>query len=164
MTLPGQHDLNTGWMAVQNYRATPLCPWCVVHHFIVICGSKLELPSWNSGMGAKLSLCGPCDIEIGWTLKHNRAYLLCLLQPCASFIAIFELKPELLFGNAQIQAKLVLTSMTLNTDLWSWPFAWIMVITPDILMRIQGQEHCQRGVTNRQIDRWIHRHRCSWSC
>ena len=73
------------------------------------------------------------------------------------FIAIGQFKRmELQFGNAQIGAKFVLTSVTSTFDLWSWPFAWTsllsMVITPENFMMIWWQEHCEKSVTDRQTD------------
>ena len=51
------------------------------------------------------------------------------------FVAINEFKLELRSGNTQIGAKFVLTSVTLNFDLWSAPFVWTsllsMVFTPE---------------------------------
>ena len=48
----------------------------------------------------------------------------------------------------------VLTSGTLTSDLWPWPFAWTsllpLVITPENFMMIRWQEHCEKGVTDGQ--------------
>ena len=64
------------------------------------------------------------------------------------FIAIGEFKLELQSGNAQIGAKLVLTSVTLTFDLWPWPFAWTsllsMVITFENFGRADGQTDGRR--------------------
>ena len=41
--------------------------------------------------------------------------------------------------------------------LWPWPLAWTsllsLVITPENFMMIRWEEHCQKGVTDRQTDR-----------
>ena len=51
----------------------------------------------------------------------------------------------------------VFTSVTLTVDLWPWPFAWTsllsLVKTPENFMMIWWQEHCEKGVTNRQTGR-----------
>ena len=48
----------------------------------------------------------------------------------------------------------VLTSGTLTSDLWPWPFAWTsllsLVITSENFMMIRWQEHCEKGVTDGQ--------------
>ena len=51
-----------------------------------------------------------------------------------------------------------MTSVTLTIDLWPWHFVWTsflsLVITPDNFMMIRWQEHCQKGDTDGQTDRW----------
>ena len=51
----------------------------------------------------------------------------------------------------------VLTSVTLTSDLWPWPFAWTsllsLVITPENFMMIRWWEHGEKGVTDRRTDR-----------
>ena len=51
-----------------------------------------------------------------------------------------------------------MTSVTLTIDLWPWYFVWTsflsLVITPDNFTMIRWQEHCQKGDTDRQTDRW----------
>ena len=63
----------------------------------------------------------------------------------------------------------LLTSVTLNFDLWPWLFAWpsllSLVTTPKNFMMIWWWELSQKGVTDGQIDRqtdWII-HRAAWS-
>ena len=70
-----------------------------------------------------------CDLEIwGRTLKNNRAPLLCNFKLCASFCSHLceEFQLELWFGNIQIGAKIVLSSVTLTFDFWSWIVAWTL--------------------------------------
>ena len=71
------------------------------------------------------------------------------------FAAICEFKLELRSGNTQIEAIFLLTSVTLTFNLWPWPFRWTsllsMVITHENFMMIRRQEHCEKGVTDRQI-------------
>ena len=58
----------------------------------------------------------------------------------------------------QDKTSWVVTSVTLTFDLWPWPFAWTLlwslVITPENFMMIRWWEHSQKGVTDRQTDRW----------
>ena len=46
---------------------------------------KLELQSGNAQFGSKSALFVPCEPEIGWPWKNNRAPLLCCCKFCASF-------------------------------------------------------------------------------
>ena len=97
----------------------------------------------------------PCDLEI-WrmTLKNNRAPLLSNIKLCASFH-----HNMLIQTGVTVRKRLngVMTSVTLTFDLWPWPFAWTlylsMVITPENFRMIRREEHCQKGVTDRQTDR-----------
>ena len=74
------------------------------------------------------------------------------------FITIGKFKLELQSGNAQFGSKstIFFSSVTLTFDLWPWPFAWTsllsLVITSENFMMIGWQEHCQKGVTDRQTD------------
>ena len=97
----------------------------------------------------------PCDLEI-WrmTLKNNRAPLLCCFQLCAWFHCQMRIQT-----GVRVRKRLswVLTSVTLTSDLWPWPFAWTslltMVITPENFMMIRWWEHGEKGVTDRRTDR-----------
>ena len=97
----------------------------------------------------------PCDLEI-WrmTLKNNRAPLLCCFQLCAWFQCHMWIQT-----GVRVRKRLswVLTSVTLNFDLWPWPFAWTslltMVITPENFMMIRWWEHGEKGVTDGRTDR-----------
>ena len=99
VTLHGQHDLNTGWMDLQNYRAMLLCPCCIVHHFIAICEWQLQSIFTNVKIGAKIENFGSCNLEIlQMTMKNNRTYTplyhpetLELVQNC-NFVAHVTLK------------------------------------------------------------------------
>ena len=96
----------------------------------------------------------PCDLEI-WrmTLKNNRAPLLCCFQLCAWFHCHMWIQ-----NGVRVRKRLswVLTSVTLNYDLWPWPFASTSLlnraITPENSM-IRWWEHGEKGVTDRQTDR-----------
>ena len=82
---------------------------------------KLELLSGNAPFGSISVIFVPGDLEVRkMTSKNNRAPLLCYFKLCASFHS----QTEVTIGNAQIGSKLVLTSVTLTTDFWPWPFAW----------------------------------------
>ena len=62
----------------------------------------------------------PCDLEI-WrmTLKNNRAPLLCCFQLCAWFHCHMWIQTGVRVGK---RLSWVLTSVTLTSDLWHWPF------------------------------------------
>ena len=87
------------------------------------------------------------------TLKNNRAPLLCCFQLCAWFHCQMWIKTRV---RVRKRLSWVLTSVTLNFDLWPWPFAWTslltMVITPENFMMIRWWEHGEKGVTDRQTD------------
>ena len=102
----------------------------------------------------------PCDLEI-WrmTLKHNRAPLLCYFKPCSSFRSHWWIQTGVTVRKRPIWVKFddfFFTSVTLTFDLWPWPLAstslFSLVITPENLMMIGWQEHCQKGVTDGQTD------------
>ena len=86
---------------------------------------KLELLSGNAPFGSISVIFVPGDLEVRkMTSKNNRAPLLCYFKLCASFHS----QTEVMIGNAQIGSKLVLTSVTLTTDFWPWPFAWTSLL------------------------------------
>ena len=97
----------------------------------------------------------PCDLEI-WrmTLKNNRAPLLSIIKPYASFHYHMWIQT-----GVRVRKRLswVVTSVTLTFDLWPWPFAWTsllsLVITPENFMMIRWWEHGEKGVTDGQTDR-----------
>ena len=88
------------------------------------------------------------------TFKNNRAPLLSNIKLYASFHHHMWIQT-----GVTVRKRLngVMTSVTLTFDLWPWPFAWTsllsLVITPENFMIIQWQEHCQKGVTDGQMDR-----------
>ena len=108
--------------------------------------------TFNSGQNRRFFV--PCDLEI-WriALKNNRARLLSNIKRCASFHRHIWIQTGV---TVRKRLSWFLTSVTLTFDLWSWPFAWTsrlsMVITSDSFRMIRWQEHCQKGVTDRQTD------------
>ena len=86
-----------------------------------------------------------------------------------NFIIICEFKLEWHSGKEQ---SWVLTSVTLTFELWPLSFAWTSLlslgITPENVMTMQSQEHCEKGVTDGRMDRETYGrtdgHKCSWSC
>ena len=96
----------------------------------------------------------PCDLEI-WrmTLKNDRAPLLSNIKLYASFHHHMWIQTGV---TVRKRWSWVVTSVTLNFDLWPWPFAWTLlwslVITPENFMMIRWWEHSQKGVTDRQMD------------
>ena len=129
-----------------------LCASFQSHLWILPGVSLRKRPFW-----VKIDFFVPCDLEIRqMALKNNRAAFYATLSFVHCFIAIGEFKLELQSGNAQIGTKFGLTSVTLICDLRPWSFAWILllslVITPEKIMMIQWEEHCEKGVTVRRTD------------
>ena len=87
------------------------------------------------------------------TLKNNRAPLLSNIKLYASFHHHMWIQTGV---TVRKRWSWVVTSVTLNFDLWPWPFAWTLlwslVITPENFMMIRWWEHSQKGVTDRQMD------------
>ena len=144
-------DLEIQWMTLKN---------------IAIGECKLDLQSGNTKFGSKLTI-----FCLLWPWNLTRWPWIGHLCSATSswvhhFIAICEFKLELWYGKAQIGAKFVLTSVTLNFDLWPWPFAWTlvlsMVITPKRFMMIRLWTFSEKGVTvlwtdgqtHGRMDRW----------
>ena len=108
------------------------------------------------------------------TLKNNRAPLLSIINPYASFHHHMWIQTGV---TVRKRLSWVVTSVTLTFDLWPWPFAWTslfsLVITPENFMMIRWWEHSQKGVTDRRTDRQTDRrtdgrtdwtiHRAAWS-
>ena len=92
----------------------------------------------------------PCDLEI-WrmTLENNRAPLLSNIKLYVPFHHHMWIQTGV---TVQKRLSWVVTSVTLNFDLWHWPFAWTsllsLVITPENFMMIRWGEHSQKGVTD----------------
>ena len=110
----------------------------------------------------------PCDLEICRMTLKNRAPLLSIIKLCASFHHHMWIQTGV---TVRKRLSWVLTSVTLNIDLWPWPFAWTsllsLVITPKNFMMIRWWEYSQKGVTDRQTDRRTDRqtdsHIAAWS-
>ena len=87
------------------------------------------------------------------TLRNNRAPLLSNIKFCASFHC--RMRNQI---GVTVRKRLngVMTSVTVTFNLWPGPFAWTsrlsMVITLENFRTIRWQEHCEKGVTNRQRD------------
>ena len=88
------------------------------------------------------------------TLKNNRAPLLSNIKLYASFHQNMWIQTGVIVRK---RLSWVVPSVTLNFDLWPWPFAWTLllslVITPENFMMIRWWEHSQKGVTDGQTDR-----------
>ena len=101
-------------------------------------------------------------------LENNREPLLSNIKLCASFHRHMWIQT-----GVTVRKRLngVMTSVTLTFDLWPWPFAWTfaprlpMAITHENFRMIGWQEHCQKGVTDRQTDGRTERSvlRAAWS-
>ena len=85
------------------------------------------------------------------TLQNNRAPLLSNIKLYASFHYHMWIQTGV---TVQKQLSWVMTSVTLTFDLWPWPFVWTSLLSMVInFMMIQWQEHSEKGVTDKQMDR-----------
>ena len=144
-------------MTSTKNRAPVLCyvKLCVLFHshwWIQIGVTVRKRPIW-----VKIGVFVPCDLKFdGWHWKTIGQLFYATLCFVHNFIAIGEFKLELQSGNAQIETKFVLTSVTLTFDLWPWPFARTsllsMVMTPENFMIIRWGDHCEKCVTGGQTD------------
>ena len=98
-------------------------------------------------------------------MKNNRTHLLNYFKHCASFRSLMWIQTGVTVLKHLIW---VLTSVTLTFDFWPRPLAWTsllsMVITPENSMMIRGQEHSEKVVTDRRIDKRTERSvlRAAW--
>ena len=105
-----------------------------------------------------------------WPLKNNKAPLLSNIKLYTSFHHHMWIQTGV---TVQKRLSWVLTSVALTFGLWPWPFAWTsllsLVITPENFVLIQWQEHSEKGVTDKQMDRRTDRRtergvlRAAWS-
>ena len=117
----------------------------ILHHFVAIGEFKLELQSGDAQFGWNLTIFKLCDLEIcRITLKNNREPLLRNIKLCAPFNHHLSIQTGV---TVRKQLSWVLTSVTLNFDLWPWPFVWSspwsLVITPKNFMMIWWWDHSQ---------------------
>ena len=86
-------------------------------------------------------------------LRNNRAPLLSNFKLCASFHRHIWIQIGV---TVRKRLSWALTYVTLNFELWPWPFAWTsclsMVITPNNFRMVRWQEHCQKVVTDGRTD------------
>ena len=123
-----------------------------VHHFVAIGDFKLELQSGNAQFGSNSTI---FRAMWSWNLTHDLE------------------KQYHIWTQTGVTVRKwlswVITSVILTFDLWPWPFAWTsllsLVITPENFVRMQWQEHIEKGVTDRQTDgqtdRQTDRKKCS---
>ena len=71
------------------------------------------------------------------------------------FVAICKSKLELQSGNAKIGTKFALTSVTLDFDLWPWPFAWTSLFSMVITPQFSWWYDERNIVTDRQAERHL---------
>ena len=99
-------DLEIWWMALKkkighlSYATARF-----VHHFITIIEFKLELQTGNTQFRSKSAPFRPCDLEIWWMTKNNKAFLLCYFKLCATFDSHQWLQFSLQSENAQFREK-----------------------------------------------------------
>ena len=118
-----------------------------VHNFVAI-----GVQSGNAHLGQNRRFFKPCDLQI-WrmTLQNNRTPLIGNIKLYVSFH-----HHHMWIQTAVTHRKRlcwVMTPVTLNFDLWPWPFALTsllsLVITSRNVVMIQWWEHNQKGVTER---------------
>ena len=127
-----------------------------VHHFIAIGEFKLKLQSGNAQFGSKSAIfLSRVTLKFDeWPLKNNKAPLLSNIKLYTSFHHHMWIQTGV---TVQKRLSWVLTSVALTFGLWPWPFAWTsllsLVITPENFVLIHWQEHSEKGVTDKQMDR-----------
>ena len=140
-------DLEIWRMTLKNNRAPLLCYFKLCasfrSHWWIQTGVRVrKRPIWVKCV----RFLEPCDLVI-WrmTLKNNRAPLLSIIKPYASFHHLMWIQTGVTVPK---RLSWVLTSVTLTFDLWPWPFAWTslwsLLITPENFMMIRWWEHCQQ--------------------
>ena len=120
-----------------------------------------SLETLNSGQNHRFH-CPRC-LEIWWmTLKNIGAPLLSHFKPCASFSSHLTVELELQSRNAQIGTNLFwsLWPWTLTSD-FAWTSLLSMVISHGNFTMIRWHDHCEKGVTDRQMERTVLR--AAWS-
>ena len=162
MFVPGVLEI---WqMTLKNNRALLLCHIKLCASFRChICEFKLEWQSRNAKFGSKSTI----FVMWPWNLMDDMENNWVPLYDPSSFVHNFTTVTGV---TVREWLRGVLTSVTLTFDIWPWPFAWTsllsMIITPDNLMMILWQEHCQKGVTDRRMDGrtegWTTIHRAAW--
>ena len=126
---------------------------CIISEPLV--NSNLNYSPETPNLGQIRRFLEPCDLEI-WrmTLKNNRAPLLSNIKLYASFHHHMWIQTGVTVWKL---LSWFVTSMTLNIDLWPWPFAWTLlwslVTTPENFMMIRWWEHSLKGVTGGRTDR-----------
>ena len=137
---------------------------CIISYPLV--NSNLSYSPETPNLGQIPRFLEPCDLE-SWrmTLKNNRAPLLGNIKLYASFHHHMWIQT---WVTVQKRLSWVVTSVTLTSDLWPWPFAWTLlwslVITPENFMMIPWWEHSQQGKSEgfESCDRPIVRKRPIW--
>ena len=126
-----------------------------VHHFVATDGFKLELQSRNAQFGAKSIIffcCVTLKFDV-WPWKNNKAPVLSNIKLCASFHHHMWIQTGVMVRK---WLSRMLTSVTLTSDLWPWPFVWksllSLVITPENFMMIRWWEHGEKGMTDGQTE------------
>ena len=161
-------------MMHKAWRSIEEVPYCISRSSIKFHGhtvGKIEdlNPIWDYSAGRSYQIPQICLVFNSvtlkfdeWPWKTNRAPLLSNTKLYASFHHHLWIQTGL---TVRKRLSWVLTSVTLTFDLWPWPFACTsllsMVITPENFMMILWQEHSEKGVTDGQTDRTIHR--AAWS-
>ena len=123
-----------------------------VHNLVTIGKFKLEVQSGNAQFGSKSTI-----FLAGWPwnltddIKNNMAPLLSHIKFFASFHCHMRIQTGV---TVRKRLNRVLTSVTLTSDFWPWPFAWTLllslVITAENFMMIRWLEHSENS--DRQTD------------
>ena len=149
-------DLDIWRMTLKNNRVPhlycfKLCASFHSHQWILIGVTVRKRPIWVKIDDFFIRVTLKFD---RWSLKNDRASLLSIIKLCASFHHHMWIQTGV---SVRKRLSWVLTSVTLNFDLWPWPLAWTslwsLVLTPENVMMIRWWEHCQKGVRDGQTDR-----------
>ena len=133
-------DLETCWMTLKNNRAPLLCYFKLCATFRTHWWIQTGVTVWKRPIWVKFD-----DFKsrvtlkfAGWPWKTIGHLFYATSSFVQHFIAIGESKLRV---TVRKRLSWVVTSVTLTFDLWPWPFAWILplspVITPENVMMIQ---------------------------
>ena len=130
-----------------------------VHHFITICGFKLELLSETPNLGQNRLFFAPCDLEIWWmTLKTNRAPLVCYFRFCASFHCHWWIQSYSPETPGKFGSKLEIFFVPCGLEIWR---TTLKNNRASLLchIKLSALFHChmwtQTGVTVRKLITWV---------
>ena len=158
-------DLEIWKMALKNYRAPLLC-YFRLFTFVAINSNSSDGPQTpTSGQNRRLFSGGTLKFY-RWPWKTIGHLFYITASFVLHFITMCEIKLKLRPRNIQTGDTICFDLCDL--DLWPSHFAWTlllsMVTTPENLMMIRWQKHCEKGATDRQTSRQTDRQTDGQKC